>query len=104
MPHYELMFDRDFIKACDLGGKEVSVTIARVVAGDLIGTSGKKTKKPVLYMEGKEKGFVLNKTNCKTIATKFGPDTDKWIGQTIVLYPTQTDMAGETVECIRVRK
>lgn len=103
MPHWKSMMDRDFIFAFDLNGKEVAVTISRVEAGTLNGSGGRKAKKPVVYFEGKEKGLALNSTNCKTIAKLYGNYTEKWIGKQITLYPTTTEMAGETVECIRVR-
>lgn len=103
MPHWKSMMDRDYIFAFDLNGKEVTVTISRVEAGTLNGSSGRKAKKPIVYFEGKEKGLALNSTNCKTVAKLYGNYTEKWIGKQITLYPTTTEMAGETVECIRVR-
>lgn len=103
MPHWKSMMDRDYIFAFDLNGKDVTVTIARVEAGTLNGSSGRKAKKPVVYFEGKEKGLALNSTNCKTVAKLYGNYTEKWIGKQITIYPTTTEMAGETVECIRVR-
>ena len=103
VPHYKSMYDRDYIYAFDLMGRDVVVTIAKVVAGELTAAGGRKSKKPVVYFEGKDKGLALNKTNGKTIASLFGTDTDQWIGKKIAIYPTETSMGGETVECIRVR-
>jgi hypothetical protein len=31
-------------------------------------------------------------------------DSDEWAGYKVELYPTQTQMRGETVDCIRIRK
>lgn len=103
MPHWKSMMDRDFIFAFDLNGKDVTVTIARVEAGTLMSTGGRKAKKPVVYFEGKDKGLALNSTNCKTIAALYSNYTEKWVGKQITLFPTTTQMGGETVECIRVR-
>ncbi len=103
MPHWKSYMDRDFIFAFDLAGKDVDVEIAKVNAGELVSTGGRKTKKPVAFFKGKEKGLALNSTNCKTIASLYGNDTTNWIGKRITLYPTTTQMGGETVECIRVR-
>lgn len=103
MPHWKSFMERDFIFAFDLNGKDVVVTIARVEAGSLTSAGGRKTKKPVVYFEGKEKGMALNATNAKTIAAMYGNYTEKWIGQSVTLYPTTTQMGGETVECIRIR-
>lgn len=97
------MTDREFIYAFDLNGKDVTVTISRVEAGTLIGQGGRKAKKPVVHFEGKEKGLALNTTNAKTIAALYGNYTEKWIGRSVTLYPTTTQMGGEVVECIRVR-
>jgi hypothetical protein len=96
------MFDREYIGAWDLP-RDVTVTIARVAAGELIGEGGRKAKKPIIYFEGKDKGFAANKTNCKIIAAMYGTDTRKWVGQRITLYPTTTEMGGKTHDCIRVR-
>ena len=102
---YRAMFDRDYIGSWDLpeGGKDVVVTISKVIAGELTGPGGRKAKKPVLYFEGKEKGMALNKTNGKTIAALYGPKVEEWTGKRIAIYATETSFGGETVPCIRVR-
>lgn len=103
MPHWKSMMDRDYIFAFDLNGRDVVVTIARVEAGELMGASGRKAKKPIVFFEGKEKGLALNATNSKAIAGMYGNYTEKWIGKRITIYPTTTTMGADTVECIRVR-
>jgi hypothetical protein len=103
MPDYRSMFDRDYIGSWDLAGHDVTVKIIKVQAGELTGQGGRKAKKPFCWFEGKEKGLVLNKTNAKTVAALYGPITEQWIGKQITLYPTQTQMGGETVDCIRIR-
>lgn len=103
MPHWKSMTDRDYIFAFDLNGKDVTVTIAKVEAGQIASNGGRKAKKPIVYFEGTEKGFPLNSTNARTIASLYTPYTEKWLGQKITLFPTTTQMGGETVECIRVR-
>jgi len=101
--HWKSMTERDYIFAFDLNGKDVTVTIARVEQGSLASAGGRKTKKPVAFFEGKEKGLALNATNCKTIAALYGNYVEKWVGKSVTLYPTTTQMGGETVECIRIR-
>lgn len=108
MPHWKSMVDREYLFAFDLGGKDSTVEITRVIAGTLISTGGKKTKKPLLYFKGKsggefERPLALNSTNAKTIASLYGNDTDAWVGRRITMYATQTQMGGETVDCIRIR-
>ena len=105
MAHWKSMQDREFMYAFDLDGKDRTVTIDRVVAGELTGTGGKKSKKPLCYFRESKSGkpLALNATNCKSIAAMYGNDTDGWIGKRITLYPTTTQMGGEQMECIRVR-
>lgn len=103
MAHWKSMMHRDFIFAFDLNGRDVNVRIKQVKAGELTGEGGRKTKKPIAFFYDKEKGLALNATNCKAIASMYGNDTDKWIGKWITLYPTTTEMGGQTVDCIRVR-
>jgi hypothetical protein len=100
---YRSMFDRLYIGAWDLVGKDVTVRISRVVAATLTAPGGRHSKKPVVYFEQTEKGFALNKTNAKTIASLYGNDTEKWVGERITIYPTQTTFGAEMVEAIRVR-
>ena len=100
---YRSMFDSEYIGAWDLLGRDVTVEIDHVIAGTLTGQGGRKSRKPLVYFVGKEKAFALNKTNAKAIAAMYGADTLVWTGKRIALYPTKTEMAGETVDCIRVR-
>lgn len=103
MADYRSMFDRDYIGAWDLGGKDVTVTIANVKAGELTSQGNRKSKKPIVFFQGKDKGFALNKTNAKTIAQLYGNDTTQWVGKRITIFPTTTTFGSETVDCIRVR-
>lgn len=48
--------------------------------------------------------MVINKTNATKITQIAGsPETDEWAGVKIRLYATETEFAGETVECLRVK-
>ena len=94
-------FPSNYIKASDLNGSAVPVTIREVKVEEVGRT---KDRKPVVYFLGKEKGLVLNRTNSKKIAEIAGsPDTEDWGGTVIAIYPTETEFGGETVECIRVK-
>lgn len=91
-------FPSDYLKAADLGGRQIMVTMSHVAMNDIGGEP-----KPILYFDGKEKGIVLNKTNANKIAELFGDDTEDWKGQQIVLYEAMVDFQGRTVAAIRVR-
>ena len=103
---YRTMFDRDYIGHFDLPqGRDVTVTISKVVAGQLTAMGGRKSKKPVVYFEGKEKGLICNKTNSKTIASLYGNYVESWVGKRITLYVSMTrnPEGGDDVQCIRIR-
>ena len=91
-------FPSDYLKACDLQGRAVTVTMSHVSMAEIGGEP-----KPILYFHGKEKGLVVNKTNAGKIAEMFGDDTDDWTGGEIILYEAMVDFQGRTVPAIRVR-
>ena len=102
---YRSLYDKEYIGAWDLKEKDVTVTIASVKGGNLVSVGGRKSKKPVIYMSGTEKGFAVNATNGKAIKGMYGPYIEDWVGKKITLYKAMTrspDGEGE-VECIRVR-
>lgn len=91
-------FPSKFLKAADLAGRRVVVTIAH--------TSVEKFDdgdRPCVFFAGKDKGLVLNKTNFNAIADITGEDdSDDWGGKRITLYATKVDYQGKRVEAIRV--
>ncbi len=90
-------FPSKYLKASDLQGRHIAVTIERVVM-ETVG----EDHRPIVYFAGKQKGLVLNKTNANTIAGMYGPETDNWQGRTITLFSAQVDFQGRAVEAIRV--
>jgi hypothetical protein len=107
MTHFKALYDKDYLGAWDLPeGKEVVVTIENVVGGELTSQGGKKNKKPIISFVGKEKKFVCNVTNAKTIAAMYGNHVEKWKGQKITLYVSQTrdPSTGSDIDCLRVRQ
>ncbi|KKL73474.1 hypothetical protein LCGC14_2074560 [marine sediment metagenome] len=93
-------FPSEFVTAADLSGRPVQLTMGVV---ELKAVGRDKEIKPVLYFKGASKGMVLNKTNSNAIVSMYGDNSDMWAGQTITIYPTTTDMAGDIVPCIRVQ-
>lgn len=91
-------FPSNYLKADDLKGRSVKVTIESVTM-EKIGDD----QKPVLHFVGKDKGLVLNKTNGNRIAEAVGSDeTDDWENWTITLYACKVDYQGKRVDAIRV--
>jgi hypothetical protein len=94
------MFPGSYLKAGDLQGKAHILTIDSLVEEEI---GEPKESKWVLKFVGKERGLVLNKTNTNAIADLHGDETDNWKGKEVVLYPTKTEFAGKSVDCIRVK-
>lgn len=92
-------FQSKFLKAADLNGRTIRVTIASVFSESM--DDGKV--KPILYFNGAKKGLVLNRTNASTIAMAFGDDTDAWIGADIELFPMAVSFQGQMQPAIRVK-
>ena len=94
----DTMFPSKYLKASDLRGRDVEVTIGNVISEE-VGDG----HKPVVLFQGKDRGLVLNKTNAQTIGDAYGGDTDSWAGKKITLYAAKTQFNGQMVDCIRVR-
>lgn len=91
-------FPSNYLKAADLNGHHVKVTIESV-SMEKIG----EDRKPVLHFVGKDRGLVLNKTNSNRIVEAVGSDeTDNWEGWQITLYACKVDYQGQRVDAIRV--
>ncbi len=83
-------FPSKYLKASDLQGRRIQVVMADVKTEKL-----GDDFKPILFFKGKEKGLVLNKTNANTIIAAYGPETDDWFGQPIILYEAMVEFQGK---------
>ena len=88
----------DYLKAADLQGRNITVTISHVEMKDIGGDH-----RPVLYFAGEGRGMVLNKTNSNTIAAAYGDDTDDWQSAELILFEAMVDFQGKTVPAIRCK-
>jgi hypothetical protein len=101
MPNVAEYFPSNYLKASDLKGASPIVAIDRVEY-EAVGRS--KEMKPIVYFQGKEKGLVLNKTNCNTIVQiAQSPVTEEWAGVKIQLFATMVEFQGAPVEALRVK-
>ena len=92
------IFGGSFLKADDLQGKTVRVTISAVDVKEF--DDGNKI---VISFQGKDKKLVCNKTNSSIIAENLGSqETEDWVGKVISLTVKKVEFQGKLVPAIRV--
>lgn len=98
------VFPSKYLKAADLNGKPIAVTIESAPLETLKNPAGEEQTKTVLHFKKAKKTLPLNRVNWDAVADTTGEDdSENWTGHQIELYPDKTQMAGKTVDCIRVR-
>jgi transcriptional regulator of met regulon len=101
--HWKKLINPDYIGAYALQPDEdLVVTIDYVQREQVTGTGGKKEECTVAHLVG-QKPLILNVTNSKSIAKLYGSYIEDWSGKQITLYASMTKLAGDMVECLRIR-
>ena len=104
MTHWrKALHPSQFLGAHDLGGRDVTVEIAHVGIRECTVDHGAKEKFAVIEFAKASKPWIVNVTNCETIAKMHGDDYESWVGKRITLFESTTKFKGETVPCVRVR-
>jgi len=98
---FDKLYPGRFLKAVDLDGKDLTLTISAVHLDELEGNRGKQTKGLVSFSD-QPKALVLNRTNGLCLKAMFGRETDAWVGKRITLYPAPIQFEDADI-CIRVR-
>ncbi len=108
--HVDLMFPNRYLKAADMKGREVEMTIDSVVMETLKRSDGSEDLKPVVYFvetkdrkDADRKVLVLGKTTAAQIASLHGKGTGGWTGKKVTLYSAKVKAFGETVDAVRVK-
>ncbi len=98
------VFPSKYLKFTDLNGGRIEATIERAMLETLKSPDGKEQNKMVLYFRNAKKTLPLNRVNFEAVTAIVGDDeTDHWPGHRIELYADKTQMAGKTVDCVRIR-
>lgn len=101
--HWKQLINPDYLGAYALpDGEDMTVTIDYVQNEVVTGSGGKKEECTVAHLVG-QKPLILNVTNSKSIHKLYGPYIEDWRGRQITLYASTTKLAGEMVECLRIR-
>lgn len=104
MTHWKALTESEVIRFADLGTREATVRITKVVRENVTGAGAKVSVKPTIYIEGKSKPIVGNSSICKAISSMYGPHIEAWPGKLITIYgdPTVT-FGGDVTGGIRVK-
>ena len=95
---YDQLYPGRFIKAGELLGRKVTLTIADVDLEELMGEDNKPKQKATLTFKETPKQLVMCKTNGISIKAMFGTKLAEWIGKRVTLFPDTWN--GEP--CIRI--
>jgi hypothetical protein len=96
---WDELFPGRFLKACDLKGKEVTITIKRVYQEKIDG----KWKLIFEFPEGQDKHeMACNRTNGEFAGAMFGKDPTKWVGHKITIRSEVVWAFGEKTNALRI--
>ncbi len=107
MPHFKLKFPSEHLEASDLGGKLVTVKIAKVAGWAPTATDAKGDNKPkglftIEPYPGIDKTtWVYPVTVARCMAAMFGDDDDGWVGRRVTIRAEKVEAFGEMVDAIR---
>jgi hypothetical protein len=95
---FDELYPGRFIKAGELLGKKVTLTISDVDLEELQGEDGKPKVKAILSFAETEKKHVMCKTNGVCLKEMFGHVIEHWVGKQVTIFPDTWN--GEP--CIRI--
>jgi hypothetical protein len=100
----DAVFPSKYLKAADLGGRSLVLEIQSAPQETLTGADGRQDQKTVLYFTRTNKKLPLNRINWDAVVDVTGEvDSDNWPGHKVELYPSTTELKGQTVPCVRIR-
>ena len=83
---YDQLYPGRFIKAAELLGKKVTLTMTDVELEDLQGDDGKQQTKCIISFKETPKKLVACKTNGLCIKEMFGKELANWMGKRVTLF------------------
>lgn len=98
-----VLYPSKYLKADDLRGKPVTVTIAGVALDDVVMAGGSHEQKVVISLAKTLKLWIAGKTNGHSLAVLLGSDGHQWIGKRVVLIADVDRLGRDVVPCIRVQ-
>lgn len=105
LTHWKQLVNPNYLGVYSLpNGKDIILTIDKVVRELVTSEGGKKEECTVIHFKEKQKPMILNRTNSKMITKLYGtPYIEEWSGHKIKIGASTTKLKGENVECLRIR-
>jgi len=100
MTDYRMMYDNPYLAFYDLEGKDLVLTVTKVVKGsvrDMI--SGEMKSYPIVSFSETTKKLIVNKTNGRTLMSMYGRDDAGWVGKKVAVFATKD----KGKDCLRIR-
>lgn len=101
--HWKKLVNPLYIGAYSLNPNEDLIVKIEHVGREIVTSNGGKKEECTVATLENQKPMILNATNSKTIAKLYGSYIEDWAGKYIQLYASKTMLAGENVECLRIR-
>jgi len=98
-----VLFPSAYISGDLLRGRSITITIEAIKPREPVKMlGGKSEERVVVSMVGKDKAWILNKTNARLLAQVHGPEVTGWVGKTVVLRGELVRFGKDMVDGIRV--
>lgn len=94
------VFKKQYMSAKDIPDTGINGVISRIEIEDVVGEEKAKDTKPVLYLEGIDKGITVNHTRREVLESAWGEESDDAIGKEIKVAKGRTLHMGKPVDCI----
>ena len=87
MPKVSQIYASPWLRAADLLGSTVTVTVARVSAEEVRQRDNTTSPRIIPDFASKQKRLILNKTQARSLAAALGDEAADWRGARITLRP-----------------
>ena len=99
-----LDYGTQYFSTSDIGDRKIRTKIVKVRRKELHGNDGKKRMRAVIYLEGLDKGMVLNATNKSALEGALGKNPADWKGAAVGIFVDPNVLfAGKHVKGLRLR-
>lgn len=99
---FDQLFPGRFIKAGEMHGKPVTLTIERIYLEELEKEDGTTKPQAIVIFREIKREWALNRTNASALRAMWGDDTDAWLGKRVTLFP-EPDTSGLSESGVAIR-